>query len=165
MGDALRARGWRIGVAESCTGGLVTSRLTDVAGSSAYVDRSVVVYSNAAKIDLLGVPAALLEAHGAVSEPVALAMAAGLRAASGVEIAVAVTGIAGPGGGTPDKPVGTVCIAVDGPLGVEARTWRFTGDRAVVKALSARRRSIACGATLAAGRRAEGFGRILRLRA
>jgi nicotinamide-nucleotide amidase len=137
LGDALRARGWRIAVAESCTGGLVTSRLTDVAGSSAYVDRSVVVYSNAAKIDLLAVPPALLEAHGAVSEPVARAMAAGLRAASGVEIAVAVTGIAGPGGGTPDKPVGTVCIAVDGPLGVAARTWRFTGDRAVIKALSA----------------------------
>ena len=100
VGDALVRRGWRIGVAESCTGGLITSRLTDVPGSSAYVDRGVVVYSNAAKSDLLGVPAALLEAHGAVSEPVATAMASGLRAASGVDLAVATTGIAGPGGGS-----------------------------------------------------------------
>jgi nicotinamide-nucleotide amidase len=136
VGDALVARGWRVGVAESCTGGLITSRLTDVPGSSAYVDRSVVVYSNAAKVELLRVPPALLETHGAVSEPVALAMAAGLRQSSGVEVAVATTGIAGPGGGTAEKPVGTVCIAVDGPLGAEARTFRFAGDRDVVKAMS-----------------------------
>jgi nicotinamide-nucleotide amidase len=136
VGDALVARGWRVGVAESCTGGLVTSRLTDVPGSSAYVDRSVVVYSNAAKVALLQVPPALLDMHGAVSEPVALAMAAGLRSASGVEVAVATTGIAGPGGGSAEKPVGTVCIAVDGPLGAEVRTFRFTGDRHVVKAMS-----------------------------
>jgi nicotinamide-nucleotide amidase len=137
VGDALVAHGWRLGVAESCTGGLITSRLTDVPGSSAYLERAVVAYSNAAKIDLLGVTRADLDGHGAVSEPVAAAMAAGLRAASGVEVALATTGIAGPGGGTPQKPVGTVCIAIDGPLGREARTWRFTGDRAVVKAMSA----------------------------
>jgi nicotinamide-nucleotide amidase len=136
VGEALVGRGWRVGVAESCTGGLVTSRLTDVPGSSAYVDRSVVAYSNAAKVALLQVPPALIEAHGAVSEPVALAMAAGLRATSGVEVAVATTGIAGPGGGTAEKPVGTVCIAVDGPLGAVVRTFRFTGDRQVVKAMS-----------------------------
>ena len=136
VGDALVRRRWRIGVAESCTGGLITSRLTDVPGSSAYVDRGVVVYSNAAKSELLAVPPALLEAHGAVSEPVALAMASGLRAVSGVDLAVATTGIAGPGGGTPEKPVGMVCIAVDGPFGSEVRTWRFAGDRAVVKAMS-----------------------------
>jgi nicotinamide-nucleotide amidase len=136
VGDGLIARGWHIGVAESCTGGLITSRLTDVSGSSAYVDRSVVVYSNAAKTALLHVPPALLEAHGAVSEPVALAMAAGLRATSGVEMAVATTGIAGPGGGTAEKPVGTVCIAVDGPLGAAVRTFRFAGDRDVVKAMA-----------------------------
>jgi nicotinamide-nucleotide amidase len=137
VGDALAARGWRIGVAESCTGGLITSRLTDVPGSSAYVDRSVVAYSNTAKSDLLAVPAPLIAAHGAVSEPVAAAMAAGLRATSGVDLAVSITGIAGPGGGSPDKPVGMVCIAIDGPLGGEVRTFRFAGDRAVIKALSA----------------------------
>ncbi len=136
VGDALVARGWRIGVAESCTGGLITSRLTDVPGSSAYVDRSVVAYSNAAKLALLQVPAALLDAHGAVSEPVALAMAAGLRATSGVEVALATTGIAGPAGGSAEKPVGTVCIAIDGPLGAEVRTVRFAGDRHVVKAMA-----------------------------
>jgi nicotinamide-nucleotide amidase len=136
IGDALIARRWRVGIAESCTGGLITSRLTDVPGSSAYVDRSVVVYSNAAKVALLRVPPALLDAHGAVSEPVALAMAAGLRQTSGVDVAVSTTGIAGPGGGTAEKPVGTVCIAVDGPFGVEARTFRFAGDRHVVKAMS-----------------------------
>jgi nicotinamide-nucleotide amidase len=137
VGAALRARNWRIGVAESCTGGLVTSRLTDVAGSSGYVDRSVVVYSNAAKTELLGVDPDLIAAHGAVSEPVAQAMAAGLRATSGVDVAVAVTGIAGPGGGSPEKPVGTVCIAIDGPAGTEVRTWRYAGERALVKGLSA----------------------------
>jgi len=136
VGDALVARGWRIGVAESCTGGLITSRLTDIPGSSAYVDRGVVVYSNTAKTDLLGVPPALFAAHGAVSEPVAQAMASGLRAASGVDLAVATTGIAGPGGGTAEKPVGTVCIALAGPLGTEVRTWRFPGDRSVVKAMA-----------------------------
>jgi nicotinamide-nucleotide amidase len=137
VGAALRDRGWRIGVAESCTGGLITSRLTDIAGSSAYVDRSVVVYSNEAKVDLLRVPPALIAAHGAVSEAVAAAMAAGLRASSGVDLALSVTGIAGPGGGTTEKPVGTVCIAIDGPGGVEVRTSRFGGDRSVIKALSA----------------------------
>ncbi|MGD9903889.1 MAG: CinA family nicotinamide mononucleotide deamidase-related protein [Vicinamibacterales bacterium] len=137
VGVALTARGWRIGLAESCTGGLATARLTDVAGSSAYVDAAVVAYSNAAKTAHLAVPAELIAAHGAVSEPVAVAMAAGIRARGGVEIGVAVTGIAGPGGGTETKPVGTVCIAVDGPGGVEVRTWRFTGDRAVIRALAA----------------------------
>jgi len=137
VGAALVARGWRLGLAESCTGGLVATRLTDVAGSSAYLDRGVVAYSNGAKTDLLGVPPSLIAAHGAVSEPVALAMAAGMRAAGGVDVAIAVTGIAGPGGGSDAKPVGTVCIAVDGPSGGDVRTWRFTGDRAVIRALSA----------------------------
>lgn len=137
VGALLAGRGWTVGVAESCTGGLVTARLTDVAGSSAYVDRSVVTYSNAAKEALLGVPAALLAAHGAVSEPVAAAMAEGLRARAGVTVAVAVTGIAGPGGGTAEKPVGLVCFAVSGPDGTQLRTSRFTGDRAVVRALAA----------------------------
>jgi nicotinamide-nucleotide amidase len=137
LGELLAARGWTVGVAESCTGGLVTARLTDVPGASAYVDQSVVVYSNAAKQSLLGVPPALLEAHGAVSEPVAAAMADGLRARSGVTVAVAVTGIAGPGGGTPEKPVGLVCFAVSGPGGTDVRTSRLSGDRAVIRALAA----------------------------
>lgn len=137
LGTLLTARGWTVAVAESCTGGLVTARLTDVPGSSAYVDRSVVSYSNASKSALLGVPSALIETHGAVSEPVAAAMADGLRARSGVTVTVAVTGIAGPGGGTAEKPVGLVCFAVSGPDGTEVKTSRFTGDRAVVRALAA----------------------------
>ncbi|MEP7119201.1 MAG: CinA family nicotinamide mononucleotide deamidase-related protein, partial [Acidobacteriota bacterium] len=137
VGDKLRGRGWRVAVAESCTGGLVTSRLTDVAGSSDYVDRAVVAYSNDAKIAELDVPAALIDGHGAVSELVAAAMADGLRRKAAVDVAVAVTGIAGPGGGTVDKPVGTVCLSVSGPHGTVTRTARFTGERIVVKSLSA----------------------------
>jgi nicotinamide-nucleotide amidase len=136
VGDALRARGLWIALAESCTGGLATSRLTDVPGSSEYVERSVVVYSNRAKTELLDVPPALIEQHGAVSEPVALAMAAGLRRRAGVDLAVGITGIAGPGGGSEAKPVGTVCIAVDGGATV-VRTFRFPGGREMVKALAA----------------------------
>lgn len=136
VGAMLAARGWTVGAAESCTGGLVTARLTDVPGASAYVDRSAVTYSNAAKSAELGVAPELLASHGAVSEPVARAMAEGLRARSGVDVTIAVTGIAGPGGGTPDKPVGTVCFAVCGPAGTQARTMRFAGDRAAVRAFS-----------------------------
>jgi nicotinamide-nucleotide amidase len=133
VGDLLASRGLHIAVAESCTGGLITSRLTDVAGSSRYVDRSVVTYSNESKTALLGVPAALIAAHGAVSEPVAQAMADGIRSAAAVDVGVAVTGIAGPGGGTPDKPVGTVCIAAATPAGSRVRTARFFGEREQVK--------------------------------
>ncbi len=100
------ARGWRIAVAESCTGGLVTSRLTDIPGSSAWVERAVVAYSNEAKVALLGVAEADLAAHGAVSEVVAIAMAEGVRRLAGVEVGVGITGIAGPGGGSAAKPVG-----------------------------------------------------------
>ena len=137
IGDLLRARGWRLAVAESCTGGLVTSRLTDVSGSSDYVDRAVVAYGNRSKMADLDVPPDLIAAHGAVSEPVAVAMAEGLRRRAGVAVAVAVTGIAGPGGGSVEKPVGTVCLAVAGARGAVVRTARFTGDRLVIKALSA----------------------------
>ena len=111
VGDLLRARGWWVAFAESCTGGLATSRMTDIPGSSEYVERSVVVYSNRAKIELLDVPEQLIAEHGAVSEPVALAMAAGIRKRAGVNVGVGITGIAGPGGGSEQKPVGTVCIA------------------------------------------------------
>jgi nicotinamide-nucleotide amidase len=133
VGDQLARRGWRVAVAESCTGGLITSRLTDVPGSSRYVDRAVVTYSNEAKTALLGVPAELIAAHGAVSEPVALAMAEGVRARAGVDLGVGVTGIAGPDGGSPEKPVGTVVVAVAVAGRTEVRTKRFTGDRALVK--------------------------------
>jgi nicotinamide-nucleotide amidase len=132
VGDLLLARGWRIGVAESCTGGLITSRLTDVPGSSRYVDRSVVSYSNEAKTEMLGVPPTLIGEHGAVSEPVALAMAEGIRT-SGLEVGIGVTGIAGPGGGTPEKPVGMVCVAVATPEASRVRTLRFIGERDQVK--------------------------------
>ena len=146
VGDLLRARGWWVAFAESCTGGLATSRMTDIPGSSEYVERSVVAYSNRAKIEWLDVPEQLIVEHGAVSEPVALAMAAGIRKRSGVDIGVGITGIAGPGGGSDHKPVGTVCIAVDGlsagasaKAGGEARvrTFRFPGGRDMVKAMSA----------------------------
>ncbi len=133
VGDFLVARGLTIAAAESCTGGLLTSRLTDVPGSSRYVDRSVVTYSYESKTVLLGVPAALIAQHGAVSEPVARAMAHGVRMSSSVDVGVAVTGIAGPGGGTPEKPVGMVCIAVETHEVTRVRTVRFIGDREQVK--------------------------------
>jgi nicotinamide-nucleotide amidase len=136
VGDMLRERRWTIAAAESCTGGLLTSRLTDVPGSSAYVERSVVAYSNRAKEELLGVPGELIQTHGAVSEPVAEAMADGIRQRARTDIGVGVTGIAGPDGGTPAKPVGTVCIAVAGPWGVSVRTRLFSGDREMVKVLA-----------------------------
>jgi nicotinamide-nucleotide amidase len=138
VGELLRARGWKIALAESCTGGLTTSRLTDVAGSSDYVERGVVAYSNDAKVELLGVDPQLIQAHGAVSEPVAQAMAEGIRTRARVEIGVGITGIAGPGGGSEHKPVGTVCISVVGPDSSPAvRTFRFPGNREVVKSFSA----------------------------
>ena len=136
VGGLLRERGWRIALAESCTGGLATSRLTDIAGSSDYVDRSVVVYSNASKIDLLGVPPSLIEAHGAVSEAVAEAMAKGIRERARVDVGVGITGIAGPGGGSEAKPVGTVCIAV-ALEETHVRTFRFPGNRELVKTFAA----------------------------
>jgi len=133
IGDLLVAQGLRIAVAESCTGGLLTSRLTDVPGSSRYVDRSVVAYTNQAKVDLLDVPAQKIAEHGAVSESVALAMADGIRSRAGVDVGVGVTGIAGPGGGTPEKPVGTVAIAAVTATARRSRTFKFIGGREQVK--------------------------------
>jgi nicotinamide-nucleotide amidase len=133
VGDLLRERHLTIAVAESCTGGLLASRLTDVPGSSDYVDRGVVCYSNRAKTELVGVPAVLIAEHGAVSEPVALAMAEGIRTRAGTSIGVGVTGIAGPGGGTPEKPVGTVAIAVAVEAETRVRTFQFIGGRDMVK--------------------------------
>lgn len=125
--EAAAARGLTIATAESCTGGLVAGALTAVAGSSAVVDRGFVTYSNAAKTELLGVPADLIETHGAVSEPVARAMAVGAAARSPAQVVVAVTGVAGPGGGSPDKPVGLVHFGAVGPAGAIHAEHRF-GD-------------------------------------
>ena len=120
-------RGATLATAESCTGGLVAAALTAVAGSSAVVDRGFVTYSNAAKTDLLGVPADLITLHGAVSEPVARAMAEGALARAGVDLTVSVTGVAGPGGGSADKPVGLVHFAAADAAGVMHAMHRF-GD-------------------------------------
>jgi len=133
VGNLLVERGFRIAIAESCTGGLLASRLTDVAGSSRYVDRAIVAYANQAKISLLGVPESTIAAEGAVSQPVALAMAEGIRSSASVDVAVGVTGIAGPGGGSPEKPVGTVAVAVVVPGEKRSKTFRFVGDREQVK--------------------------------
>lgn len=123
-----------ISAAESCTGGLLMSRLTDVPGSSAYVLAGVVVYSNESKTALVGVPEGLIASHGAVSEPVAMALAEGIKERTGAAVGVGITGIAGPAGGTPQKPVGTVAIAVVGPQGpARVRTFSFPGGRAQVK--------------------------------
>src|SRR6185295_16345117 len=124
VGDLLRQHMLTIAVAESCTGGLLASRLTDVPGSSDYVERGVVCYSNRSKVELLGVPEAHILEHGAVSEPIARAMAEGIVARSGTSIGIGVTGIAGPTGGTPDKPVGTVAVAVTVGPDTRARTFQ-----------------------------------------
>jgi nicotinamide-nucleotide amidase len=130
----LRARGWMLATAESCTGGLIAGACTEISGSSDWFDRGFVTYSNAAKTEMLGVPAALIQAHGAVSEAVACAMAAGALARSQAQCAVAVTGVAGPTGGSADKPVGTVWLAWATPSGqVEAKRHLFSGDRAAVR--------------------------------
>lgn len=136
VGDALRERGWRIAVAESCTAGLMLARLTEVPGSSAWVEGGIVAYANDVKIRQLGVPEAMLTTHGAVSEPVALAMASGVRQRLGTDVGVGITGIAGPAGGTPEKPVGTVVIAVTDGRREDVMTFRFQGDRQTIRARS-----------------------------
>ena len=135
----LRARGQRVATAESCTGGLIAAALTAVAGSSDVVDRGFVTYSNAAKTELLGVAAALIEAQGAVSEAVARAMADGALARSPAGLAVAVTGVAGPGGGTAAKPVGLVWCGLARRGGASLSESRvFPGDRAAVRLATVR---------------------------
>ena len=134
LADALRARGWKIATAESCTGGLIAAACTAVAGSSDWFERGFVTYSNEAKRESLDVPAVLLDAHGAVSAEVARAMAEGALAHSRAQLAVAVTGIAGPGGATPGKPVGTVWLALaQGGSATEAQRLVLPGDRAEVR--------------------------------
>lgn len=135
LGEVLRAKGQRLVVAESCTGGWIAQTATAIPGSSDWFDRGYVTYSNRAKMEVLGVTARTLAAHGAVSEETVAAMAAGALAVAGVEVAVAVTGVAGPAGGTPEKPVGTVwfgwCLAGREPL---TKLIRFDGDRQSVRA-------------------------------
>jgi len=132
VGQLLLEQGARVAVAESCTGGLVLGRLTDVPGSSSWVIGGVTAYSNDVKIHQLGVAAAMIAEFGAVSEPVARAMADGVRERLAADVSVSVTGIAGPAGGTVEKPVGTVVIATSGPRSL-LRTFRFPGDRAMVR--------------------------------
>ena len=136
VGALLRARGLNVGFAESCTGGLVAHRVTNVAGSSTYFRGGVTAYANAIKEEVLAVPTALLARHGAVSEEVAGAMAEGARRVLGVDIAVATTGIAGPEGGTPEKPVGTVCLGLAAASSTVTRRYQLWGNRDWVKLLS-----------------------------
>ena len=138
LADALRARGWRIATAESCTGGLDAAACTSVAGSSDWFERGFVTYSNDAKVQMLGVDPGLIDAHGAVSEAVARAMLAGALARAPVQIAVAVTGIAGPGGAVPGKPVGMVWLAWGGVADGAVECLQFEGDRAAVRAAAVR---------------------------
>jgi len=128
--DALAARGWTLATAESCTGGAIAAALTGVPGASRVFAGGIVAYGNPVKTAQLGVPEGLLETHGAVSEPVVRAMAEGVRAATGANVGVSATGVAGPGGGTPEKPVGTVWIAVASPAGTTAQLLRLSPDRA-----------------------------------
>lgn len=134
----LKSRGLMMATAESCTGGLIAGACTDVSGSSDWFERGFVTYSNAAKTGLLGVPAELIEHHGAVSEPVVRAMATGALSRAPVQLAVAVTGVAGPTGGSADKPVGTVWFGWATPAGSFTEHQRFGGDRAAVRAATVR---------------------------
>jgi nicotinamide-nucleotide amidase len=138
LGAALRARGWTFAAAESCTGGWIAKATTDIPGSSAWFVAGYVVYSNDAKVRMLGVPPETIAVHGAVSEAVVVALADHARREAGADVAVAVSGVAGPGGGTPEKPVGTVWFAWSSPDGTRAERRHFDGDRD-----SVRRQSVA----------------------
>jgi nicotinamide-nucleotide amidase len=133
VGRVLHSKGLLLATAESCTGGGAAQAVTDIAGSSGWFERGFVTYSNAAKSELLGVPAELIAQHGAVSEEVAAAMAAGAVAHSGAHVALSTTGIAGPGGAVPGKPVGTVCFGWAGPGGTRTERLVFGGDRRAVR--------------------------------
>lgn len=138
LADLMLKKGWVMATAESCTGGLIAGACTDLAGSSAWFDRGFVTYSNEAKIEMLGVDPALIGSHGAVSEPVARAMAAGALRRSNTQASVAVTGVAGPTGGSAEKPVGTVWFgwSVRGILTSEKKL--FEGDRAAIRQATVR---------------------------
>ena len=132
--DLMLKNQWMLTTAESCTGGLIAAECTTLAGSSAWFERGFVSYSNASKTELLGVDAALIAQHGAVSEPVARAMVQGALRHSHAQVAVAVTGVAGPSGGSADKPVGTVWFGWATPRGVHSEVQHFAGDRSAVRA-------------------------------
>ena len=138
LADFLIKKNWSLATAESCTGGLIAAACTDLAGSSAWFERGFVTYSNAAKTDLLGVDAALIDQWGAVSEPVARAMALGAIAHSKAQVSIAVTGVAGPSGGSADKPVGTVWFGWSVGSLVTSERMLFEGDRAAVRAATVR---------------------------
>ena len=137
VADTLLRRQWMLATAESCTGGMVAAACTDLAGSSVWLERGFVTYSNAAKTQMLGVDAQLIATHGAVSEPVARAMAQGALHHSAAQVALAITGVAGPGGGSAAKPVGTVWFAFAGPWGVHSEVQHFGGERAAVRQAAA----------------------------
>lgn len=136
VGELLRAQGLTLSVAESCTGGLITHRLTNIPGSSDYIERGVVVYSNLSKTELLKVPVEMIEHYGAVSEEVAKAMARGVREIARTSLGLAVTGIAGPSGGSPSKPIGTVFIALVSEKGILCNAYHFKGSREEIKFMS-----------------------------
>ncbi len=133
VGALLKQRRLKLSVAESCTGGLIGARITNIPGSSEYFERGVVTYSNAAKTEMLGVPTALMDRHGAVSREVAEAMAQGIRQAARTDVGLSVTGIAGPGGGTKEKPVGLVYISLSSAQGLKTDEHRFLGDREQIR--------------------------------
>jgi len=133
VGRLLKDRGLKLAVAESCTGGLIGHRLTNVPGSSDYLDQVAVCYSNRAKVERLGVALEIIESNGAVSAPVAAAMAEGIRRRAGTDLGLSVTGIAGPGGGTPEKPVGLVYFGLDDGREVRTTSAHFSGDRSTIK--------------------------------
>ena len=137
VAETLLRRQWTLATAESCTGGMVAAACTDLAGSSAWLERGFVTYSNAAKTQMLSVDAQLIASHGAVSEPVARAMAQGALQHSAAQVALAITGVAGPGGGSAAKPVGTVWFAFAGPWGVHSEVQHFDGERAAVRQAAA----------------------------
>ena len=137
LANLLETAGWKVALAESCTGGLVCATLTELAGSSNWFERGYITYSNQAKTECLGVPTELIESHGAVSESVARAMAEGAQRNAQVKAAISITGIAGPAGGSSEKPVGTVCfgwaILGDGVVSTTCQTKLFSGDRQAVR--------------------------------
>lgn len=133
LSELLEARRWMMATAESCTGGLIASACTEQSGAAVWFDRGLITYSNRAKTELLGVPAQLIDAHGAVSEPVARAMACGAAQVAQTEVAVAVTGVAGPTGGSPDKPVGTVWFGWSVSGQVKTERVHFDGERQAVR--------------------------------
>ena len=138
LAQMLLSRGWKLALAESCTGGLVCATLTELSGSSEWFERGYITYSNQAKTECLGVPEGLIQTYGAVSEPVAKAMAEGAQINAGVDLAISITGVAGPTGGTKDKPVGTVCFGwvirnAAGKTVTSCQTKLFNGNRQAIR--------------------------------